>query len=85
MASLISVPFQFNYNGGFPGGDGEQFYLNIQPVIPISISRDWNLISRTILPIYDQDISDAEGQQIGFGADHPELLLLAEGSRPPPA
>ncbi len=67
VSSLISVPFQFNYNGGFPGGDGDQYYLNIQPVIPISISRDWNLISRTIVPIYNQDISDAQGHQIGLG------------------
>jgi hypothetical protein len=68
VADLISVPFQFNYNGGFPEGDGEQFYLNIQPVIPISISPKWNVISRTILPIYSQDISDVEGRQSGLGA-----------------
>jgi hypothetical protein len=41
--------------------------MNLQPVIPISISRQWNLISRTILPIYDQDISDVRGRQVGFG------------------
>jgi hypothetical protein len=68
VADLISVPFQFNYNGGFAGGDGDQFYLNIQPVIPISISPEWNVISRTILPIYNQDISDVEGSQVGFGS-----------------
>jgi hypothetical protein len=68
VADLISVPFQFNYNGGFPEGDGEQFYLNIQPVIPISISPQWNVISRTILPIYSQDISGVEGHQFGLGA-----------------
>jgi hypothetical protein len=68
VADLISVPFQFNYNGGFPEGDGEQYYLNIQPVIPISISPKWNVISRTIFPIYSQDISDVEGRQVGLGA-----------------
>ncbi|WP_116133507.1 transporter [Tropicimonas sp. IMCC34043] len=67
VADLISVPFQFNYNQGFPGGKGEQYYLNIQPVIPISISENWNLISRTILPVYNQNISDVDGRQIGFG------------------
>lgn len=75
VASLISVPFQFNYNAGFPGGDGDQFYLNVQPVIPISISRDWNLISRTILPIYDQDISDARGRQVGLGPTTQSFFL----------
>jgi hypothetical protein len=69
VAALISVPFQFNYNGGFFDGDGDQYYLNIQPVIPISISRNWNVISRTILPIYSQDgVIPGEGSQFGFGA-----------------
>ncbi|SFC98694.1 hypothetical protein [Tropicimonas isoalkanivorans] len=67
VASLVSVPLQFNYNQGFPGGKGEQYYLNIQPVIPISIGENWNLISRTILPIYNQNVSDLYGRQIGFG------------------
>jgi hypothetical protein len=68
VASLISMPFQFNYNQGFDQGDGHQYYLNVQPVIPFSISPRWNLISRTILPVYNQDISDDFGRQIGFGA-----------------
>lgn len=69
VADLISVPFQFNYNGGFFEGDGDQYYLNVQPVIPISISRDWNVISRTILPIYSQDgVIPGEGSQFGLGA-----------------
>ncbi len=34
--------------------DGEQTYINIQPVIPISIGPNWNLISRTILPVVSQ-------------------------------
>ena len=55
VASLISVPFQFNYNGNFAPEDGEQYYLNIQPVIPISISENWNLISRTIVPIVEPE------------------------------
>jgi hypothetical protein len=68
VASLISVPFQFNYNQGFYDGNGDQYYLNLQPVIPISISKDWNLISRTILPIYSQDgVIPGEGSQFGLG------------------
>jgi hypothetical protein len=55
IASLISVPFQANEDWGFgPTGNGYKFTLNIQPVIPLSISRDWNLIIRTILPIVSQ-------------------------------
>ena len=52
VAALISVPFQYNYDHHIgPDNDGERHTLNIQPVIPISISEDWNLISRTILPL----------------------------------
>ncbi len=54
ISSLISVPFQYNYNDGFGDGDGQQSYVNIQPVIPFSIGEDWNLISRTIIPVVNQ-------------------------------
>src|SRR5438477_5031260 len=55
IASLISVPFQANEDWGYgPTGNGYKFTLNIQPVIPISISKDWNLILRTILPVVSQ-------------------------------
>ncbi len=55
IASLISVPFQANEDFGYgPSHNGYKFTLNIQPVIPISISRDWNLILRTIFPIVSQ-------------------------------
>jgi hypothetical protein len=52
ISSLISVPFQANEDWGYgPTGNGYKFTLNIQPVIPISISKDWNLILRTIFPM----------------------------------
>ena len=52
VASLISVPFQFNYDQKLNTLDtGKRVTLNIQPVIPISLGPDWNLISRTILPL----------------------------------
>src|SRR6266550_4026388 len=55
ISSLISVPFQANEDWGFgPAGNGYKFTLNIQPVVPLSLSKDWNLIIRTILPIVSQ-------------------------------
>ena len=55
VAALISVPLQLNYDDGYgPGGDGERWTLNLQPVVPVSLNEDWNVISRTILPIIDQ-------------------------------
>lgn len=69
IASLISVPFQFNWDDDIgPVDGGERLTLNIQPVIPIDISEDWNLISRTILPLIDQeDIFPGAGDQFGTG------------------
>ena len=55
ISDLISVPFQANedFHMG-PTGKGYQFKLNFQPVVPISLGHDWNLIVRTILPVIDQ-------------------------------
>jgi hypothetical protein len=51
VGNLISVPFQNNTNLNFGPEKGTQNILNIQPVIPISVSDDWNIITRTILPV----------------------------------
>jgi hypothetical protein len=51
VGNLISVPFQNNSNLNFGPEGGTQNILNIQPVIPIEIDKDWNIITRTILPI----------------------------------
>jgi len=56
VASLISVPIQANYDENFgPNERGSVWRTNIQPVVPFTLNDDWNLISRTILPIIDQD------------------------------
>jgi len=50
IASLISVPFQNNWDFGIGSEDAKRYTLNVQPVIPFSIGTNWNLITRTILP-----------------------------------
>jgi len=71
IANLISVPFQFNYDSGFdgPDGNGERYTLNIQPVIPFTLNEDWNLITRTIVPVVYQDdvLIDGNSTQFGLG------------------
>lgn len=69
VASLISVPFQENLDfGAGPRGEGVKSTLNIQPVIPLGISPDWNLIVRTILPVIVQDdISAPRESEFGLG------------------
>ena len=67
VANLISAPVQMNFDYGFAGGDGFKFVANVQPVIPISISRDWNVISRTILPLTYQSHVAGDDSQGGLG------------------
>ena len=60
---------QLNYDENLgPSDQGSQWRLNVQPVIPVSISKEWNVISRTILPILSQeDIFPGAGSQSGLG------------------
>ena len=76
VASLISVPFQYNYDKKIGPNDGHRSTLNIQPVIPFSINENWSLISRTIVPIIDQKDVTAKGKsESGFGDVVQSLFL----------
>lgn len=76
VASLISVPLQSNFDfGGGPNDDGFQYKLNIQPVIPVSIGEDWNLITRTILPYIYQEDRIGDSSQSGLGDTLLSLFL----------
>jgi hypothetical protein len=78
VASLISVPLQYNYDefGGANDG-GATNKLVIQPVIPFSLNEDWNLISRTIIPIVDQSGFPVEAlNESGLG-DTTESLFFS--------
>jgi hypothetical protein len=56
LAPMVSVPFVVNADfGQGPSGDGVGYTANIQPVIPFEISSEWNLISRTVLPLKYMD------------------------------
>lgn len=68
ISDLISLPIQSNIDFGVGPGDGTIWRTNIQPVIPFSISEDWNVISRTILPVVDQEGLAAAGDGLdAFG------------------
>jgi len=69
VASLISVPIQANYDQDIgPNEEGSIWRINIQPVIPFSLNEEWNLISRTILPIVNQnDIPEQGMGESGLG------------------
>ena len=67
VGDLISVPFQNNTNFNAGPHKGAQDILNIQPVVPIHVSDDWNVITRTILPLVWSP-SYAPGRTVPFGA-----------------
>ena len=54
VASLISVPLQNNTNFDIGPNNRTQNILNIQPVIPVRVSKNWNLILRIITPVIYQ-------------------------------
>ncbi|WP_223525046.1 transporter [Pseudomonas sp. A-B-26] len=69
VAALYSLPIQYNWNQKLgPSGEGYQSVTNIQPVLPFRLNDEWNLISRTILPIIDQHGLVPGGQADKSGA-----------------
>ncbi len=76
VASLISVPVQNNSNFSVGPYDRAQDVLNIQPVIPINVSKDWMLITRTIQPIVWQPYpNQGTGGEYGLGDMNPSFFL----------
>jgi len=68
IADLISLPLQNNMNFEVGPQDEIQNILNIQPVAPISIHEDWNLITRTIIPlIWQPEFIAGQGRTFGLG------------------
>ncbi len=68
VAVLISMPSQNNFEfGGGPNNDGFRYLLKVQPIIPVSISEEWNLISRTIVPFIHQSDMIGKSSQTGLG------------------
>jgi len=68
VAKLISVPFQNNTDFNYGPEKGTQNILNIQPVIPLTLSDDWNLITRTIFPLIRQpELGPLQDSTFGLG------------------
>jgi hypothetical protein len=66
ISDLYSFPFQSNTYFGYGPHGGAQEILNVQPVIPLHVTEDWNVITRTILPlIWNPDLSPAPGVSFG--------------------
>jgi len=69
LADLITLPVQINFDRDIgPADRGTKTVTNVQPVVPFAVSEEWNLISRTIVPIvYQDDVFPGQGSQFGLG------------------
>jgi hypothetical protein len=68
VASLTTVPLQFNYDCCYGARNADRVTLNIQPVMPFALDDDLDLIVRTILPeIAQQGVAPGQGASFGFG------------------
>ena len=76
IAALISVPFQSNWNFEIGPLEKTQYVMNFQPVIPVSLSDDWNLILRPIVPLINRPkLFPGDSSDFGLGDISPQLLF----------
>jgi len=67
VASIISVPLRLNWDTSIGPANADRYTLNVQPVISFSIGEEWNLISRTIVPIIDAQSPTGGRNKSGLG------------------
>jgi hypothetical protein len=84
VGNLVSVPFQNNTNFNVGPRDGTQDILNIQPVLPITLNEDWNLITRTIVPLIWQP-GFYPGQDTRFGLGDIQMSGFFSPGKPSPS
>jgi hypothetical protein len=83
IASLTSVPFQNNFDFGMgPNEDGFRYTMNFQPVIPVPLGKDWNVISRTIVPVIAQNNVVETSSQFGLGDTVQSFFFSPNKSEP---
>jgi hypothetical protein len=76
VANMVSVPFQNNTNFDVGRYGRTQDILNVQPVIPFTLNADWNLISRSIVPLMLQPSAYTDSSVFALG-DISETLFLS--------
>jgi hypothetical protein len=81
VADLISVPFQSNTNFGIGPLNGTQEVLNIEPVVPFHLSNDWNLITRTVMPLTWNPAVTPNGNA-SFGVSNTTVSLFLSPAQP---
>jgi len=78
------VPFQSNFDFNIGDENGWRYTMNFQPVVPVGITEDWNVIIRTIVPvIYQHNVVDDGGSaQFGLGDTTQSFFLSPKAPGP---
>lgn len=76
IASLISVPFENDFNPQTGINKEDSYVLEMKPVVPFTLSHDWNLITRTIIPVIQEpDLAPGVDGTTGVGDVQLSLFL----------
>src|SRR5215510_4022610 len=82
VADLISVPFENNFFFNTGAEKRTVWDLNIEPVIPIHLTDDWNLITRTIVPVINlPSVAPGVDHAAGLGDINPTFFLSPSGAK----
>jgi len=81
ISDLVSVPFQFNWEQDVGPSNATRFILNVQPVMPFALNKDWNLIARVIVPLVSQPAL-ADGGEPAFGVSDILASFFFSPSKP---
>jgi len=76
VSMLIKVPVQNDFNFGVGPNNVTQYTLDIEPIVPFTLNEDWNLITRTVIPIISQpSAGPGMASMAGLGDINPSIFL----------
>lgn len=75
VADLISLPFQYDSFQNWGEDRSPRNVLSIKPVIPIHVTDDWNIITRTTVPLISQPGQQGDGRTYGIGDTNLQFLF----------
>ena len=81
VSNLISIPFQNDFESGLGAGqNGSRYTLKVQPIVPVSFNKDWDLIIRPIVPLINQSNVYGSSAQKGLSDSQLQLFFLPKAS-----
>ena len=80
VSSLYIFPFEYDFDGDVGPNYGKRNTLNIQPVIPVNLGKDWKVIIRTIIPLIQQNDIYGDTSQKGVGDIEQSFFFAPQSS-----